>query len=152
MTTFPTEDLTRPDIKIAGFQLWILGYQYPDVNDPDDANWTRVVAHSGAVGASVWVSGSLVQISDLERWGDECDRMLRTGNSTAVLGSYEPDLFVEISVADRLGHLTMKVEITPDHLTQSHSFQFEIDQSYLPSLIAQCREATKRFPLRGIRA
>lgn len=29
----------------------------------------------------------------------------------------------------------MRVEITPDHQTQEHSFQVELDQSYLKSLI-----------------
>ncbi len=43
----------------------------------------------------------------------------------------------------------MRVRITPDNLTQSHSFEFEIDQSYLPGVIAQCGDVLFRFPVRG---
>jgi hypothetical protein len=41
------------------------------------------------------------------------------------------------------------VEITPDHMTQSHSFMFEIDQSYLAATLAQCHRLQERFPVKS---
>jgi hypothetical protein len=39
------------------------------------------------------------------------------------------------------------VEITPDHLTQRHRFTLELDQSYLPGLIASCDAILDRLPV-----
>ncbi len=50
-----------------------------------------------------------------------------------------------------LGYITMDVSITPDHRTQKHWFQFAIDQSHLPTLIAQCRSILEAYPIRGER-
>jgi hypothetical protein len=44
----------------------------------------------------------------------------------------------------------MEVSITPDHMTQRHGFQFNIDQSYLLPFIKQCQsllEATYAISL-----
>jgi hypothetical protein len=43
----------------------------------------------------------------------------------------------------------MRVQITPDHLTQEHSFEFELDQTYLPGIAAQCRTIADAYPVRG---
>jgi len=43
----------------------------------------------------------------------------------------------------------MQVLITPDNLTQEHSFEFEIDQSYLAGIAAQCRSIADAYPVRG---
>jgi hypothetical protein len=41
---------------------------------------------------------------------------------------------------------TLTVKITPDHMTQEHRFQFELDQSYLPAVVEQCRAILARYP------
>jgi hypothetical protein len=45
--------------------------------------------------------------------------------------------------------LHVRVEITPDHLAQGHWFEFEIDQSYLPSAVAQLTSLLAAFPVKG---
>ena len=64
------------------------------------------------------------------------------------LASLEPELAVELNM-DSPGKISMRVEITPDHMTQEHNFQFEIDQSYLVSLIESCRKVLAKYPIRG---
>jgi len=46
-------DLGEPDLKIAGFQLWAHGRQFPESEDSCDGNCLRVSAHRGASGTSV---------------------------------------------------------------------------------------------------
>jgi uncharacterized protein YicC (UPF0701 family) len=67
----------------------------------------------------------------------------------ASLAPLEPELRVQIKTSNSLGHLDMTVEITPNHLQQEHVFRFEIDQSYIPSIVEQCRAIEKSFPIRG---
>jgi hypothetical protein len=143
------DSLGQPALKMVGFQLWIHGRQFPTAQDYWDDNWLNVTAHCGACGASVWASGALVMVSDIERWATQCKTLYESGQGEAVLQPCEPNLLVCLRSSDRLGHILMRVEITPDHMTQQHRIDFEIDQSYLPSLMAQCRAIIEEYPIRG---
>ncbi|HWL39963.1 MAG TPA: hypothetical protein VNO75_06975 [Gemmatimonadaceae bacterium] len=150
MTAHPTpEELGAPDLKVAGFQLWVHGRQFPDSPDYYDGNWLRVTAHAGAAGASVWAAGAFLMVTDLIQWAHECDALVKGEVPAAELDPMEPELKVRIWKVDRLGHFTMRVQLTPDHLTQAHSFEFEIDQTYLPGIAAQCRTIADAYPVRG---
>lgn len=142
-------ELGAPDLNVAGFQLWVHGREFPGAHDYDDGNWLRVTAHCGGMGASVWASGAILMVIDIANFGDGCASMLRGESSMAELEPIEPELKVALEVADRLGHLHAKVEITPLYLWQAHWFQFEIDQSYLPGIVQQCAEIVRKYPIRG---
>ncbi len=145
----PQTNLGPPDLKIAGFELWIHGWAYPEAKDHDDANWLRVTAHCGANGASIRVHGSILRTTDIAGFSEHCAAMYRVGSGTAMLDPYEPELKVCLETADRVGHIRAQVEITPDHLTQSHRMEFDLDQSYLPDIIKQCGAILEDYPVRG---
>jgi hypothetical protein len=67
---------------------------------------------------------------------------------SAKLGCLEPNLHVTVE-CNTLGHVTVAVEITPDHLTQEHKFEFTTDQTFLAPAISGCRHLLERFPIRG---
>jgi len=144
-------DLGEPALWVAGFQLWIHGRQFPEASDYDDGNWLRVTAHCGASGASVWVEGAIVMVTDIAGFGMQCEAMLRGEASSAVLDPYEPELLVSIETADDLGHIRVQVEITADHLTQAHNMEFGVDQGCLPGFIKQCSAIVQEYPIRGIK-
>jgi len=147
-----SDKLGPPSLKVGGFALWVHGRQFPDSQDFYDGNWLNLTAHCGASGASVWVEGAILMIPDLERWADQCVALYESLRGEAELRSYEPELRVTISSANTLGHLTMRVEITPEHMRQRHVFNFELDQTYLPQLIRNCREIVAAYPIRGMKA
>jgi hypothetical protein len=144
-------DLGPPDLKVAAFQLWVHGRQFPEADDYYDGNWLRVTAHCGASGASIWVQGAILMVTDVAGFGDQCGAMIRGDSDSATLDPLEPELKVSLRVADRLGHLRGHVEITPDHLAQAHRLQFDLDQSYLPEIIRQCAAIVQKYPVRGAR-
>ena len=86
--------------------------------------------------------------TDIERFAGQCKGLLRGTTTEAALDPLEPQLRVTITAVDRLGHLRARVEITPDHISQSHTVEFEIDQSYLPDLIDQCSLILRDHPIR----
>jgi hypothetical protein len=135
------------DLKLAGLRLWVHGRQFPDAADPWDCNWLTVTAQCDDDGARVVTRGPILHLSELERWCGEAERLLETLAGEAKLACIEPNLSVVLT-ATSPGHVTLDVSITPDHLTQKHWFQFNIDQSYLPSLIAACRSILEAYPLR----
>jgi hypothetical protein len=143
------ENLGEPALKVAGFQLWVHGRQFPEADDYYDGNWLRVTAHCGASGASVWAQGAIVMVTDIAGFGQQCGAVLRGDSTSAVLDPMEPELRVTLEVADRLGHIRVQVEITADQLTQSHKMDFEVDQSYLASIINQCSAIVQDYPIRG---
>lgn len=142
-------DLGEPDLQVAGFQLWVHGRQFPEAEDYYDCNWLRVTAHCGASGASVWAQGAILMVTDIAGFGDRCAAILRGEVKSAALDPFEPELKVCLEASDSLGHIRAQVEITPDHLLQSHRFEFEVDQSYLPGIIKQCSEIVQKYPIRG---
>ncbi len=141
--------LGEPALKFMGLQLWIHGYEYPDSPEVHDDNWLRATAHCGESGASVWVKGSFLMTSDLEMFLKQCEELLRGHIQEAEFKPLEPALQLKLKSADKLGHLTLNVQITPDHMHQEHIFEFEVDQSYLPMVIEQCQGILRRYPVRG---
>jgi hypothetical protein len=143
------KELGPPALKVAGFQLWVHGRQFPDAEDADDGNWLRVTGHCGASGASVWVQGSFLMITDIERFGRDCRSLYEGKGGRAGLEPFEPELRIGLEATDQMGHIRADVELTPELLTQTHRMQFEIDQSYLPEIIEQCAAVVKAYPVRG---
>jgi hypothetical protein len=141
--------LGAPDLRIAGFQLWAHGYQFPDAEHPWDGNWLRVTAHCGATGASVWVSGALLDTVSVLRFRRGLATLHETLRGEAALESHEPNVVVRVAAADGAGHLAVRVELTPDHLAQGHWFDFEADQTYLPGILAACDALLARLPVRN---
>jgi hypothetical protein len=139
--------LGSPDLKLAGFQVWVHGYEFPDAEDAWDGNWLRATAHCGASGASVEVRGAFLDTVAVARFRAGMAAMYGTLDGAAALGTDEPTLDVRLTATVH-GHIHMHVEITPDHLHQAHSFDFEIDQSYLPRAITQCDALLQRYPVR----
>jgi len=142
-------DFGEPDLKVAGFQLWVHGRQFPESEDYYDGNWLRVTAHCGASGASVWSQGAILMVTDIAGFGDESAAMHKGDSKSAAMYPLEPELKVSLEAADCVGHVRVLVEVTPDHLAQSHRFEFEIDQSYLPDIIQQCSAIVQEYPVRG---
>ncbi len=145
----PHKDLGEPDLKIAGFQLWVNGRQCPDSEDYYDGNWLRVMAHCGGLGASVWAQGAILMVTDIAGFGDQCAAILEGKSKSAILEPFEPELKISFETTDRLGHIRAKIWITPNNLTQSHWFEFEVDQSYLPDIIQRCAAIVLKYPTRG---
>lgn len=136
------EEYGRPDLQIAGFQLWIHGLERPGAA-AEDGDWLRVSAHCGERGASVWAEGSIIMLSDIISLRDGCRGMLDGVIDEATMSPLEPELDLSIKKSDSLGHAELVVEITPDHMRQSHRFGFEIDQSYLQTVVDECDKIIK---------
>jgi hypothetical protein len=133
---------------IAGFDLWVHGYAYPASTDSWDGNWLRVTARCGGAGASVSVSGEVLDTVSIHRFRHELEALSRDLRGQATLKSHEPNLSVRLSADASTGHITVQVDITPDHMTQSHRMNFELDQSFLPETLAACDRILAKVPVR----
>jgi hypothetical protein len=144
-------DLGQPDISFSGFRLWIHGREAGDAREHwEDGNWLNVTAHCGGLRADVWAQGSILQLADLVRWLRQLEEMSRTMSGKAELAPIEPNLYVVFEM-DKLGHIAVQINLTPEPLSQHHEFREQIDQSYLPGLIRQITTVLQRYPIQGTR-
>jgi hypothetical protein len=139
----------EPDLKLGGFSLWVLGRQFPDANDFWDGNWLNVQARVQAPGASVEARGAIVHASEVAKFVEELEPLHTNLVGEAALRCIEPNLQIVIR-GDALGHMAVKVMITPDHMTQSHEFRFDLDQTYLGPLLDGCRNVLSNWPVRAV--
>lgn len=148
MASFEKE-LRDPDFCIGGFELWISGRQFPESNDYWDGNWLDVLARCTADSSVVQASGSILHLSELKKLITECKQIYDTLSGDAKLECMEPNIGLKIEMGNA-GHCELTVSITPDHLYQKHSFIFDLDQSYLPSLIKNLELILHSYPLKGL--
>ena len=135
-----------PDIKLAGLSVWVSSREFPDSDDYWDGNWLHVHIHVEADGASVQVSGPCVRTDEIEEFTEQLALLHRDLRGTANLACMEPYLAAKVTCGT-LGGVQVEVEVTPDHLAQSHRFLFGLDQSYLPAVLSGCRDVLHRFPV-----
>lgn len=140
--------LGPPDFKLEDLSLWIIGRQFPHANDYWDGNWLDVIACCKTDSAVVYAGGSILHLSELERWMEQCKQMDALLSGEAHLDCMEPNLNVKLSMKKR-GKCALWIRITPDHLFQKHEFINEIDQTYLPPLIQSLEAILFAYPLKG---
>jgi hypothetical protein len=142
------EPLGAPDLHITGLRLWIHGRQFPMADDYWDGNWLQVTVHCGAPGASVWVTGPILHVPEIAQFLRGVEAIHVSLQGEAILPCMEPELAISLT-AEGLGHITMVVDITSDHLSQTHRFTFTIDQTFLLPVIDSCRTILRQYPVKG---
>lgn len=144
----PIAEADEPDFTLAGLSLWIHGRQFPASDDYWDGNWLVVRARVEAPGALVECSGPIIHGPELLAFCKQLKELQASLAGSARLDCMEPNLGVLVEVG-WLGQVTMTVDITPDHITQSHRIRFEVDQTYLSAAAACCKALLNRVPFKG---
>ena len=143
----PQELYGDPDLKLEGLSIWALAREFPNSEDFWDGNWITVHAHVEAPGARVDVRGPWLRSDEVERFLDRLEALNQELKGVAELACIEPTLNVKVTCGS-LGHIQIAVEITPDHLSQSHRFEFFSDQTYLASAMTGCRNILAKYPVK----
>ena len=64
----------------------------------------------------------------------------------AEFNSLDPGLKFSLEM-NKLGQIAFDVDITPDHMTQKHTFEEAINQSYLPAAISGLQKVVDEYRL-----
>lgn len=141
------EALGEPDLQIAGLRVWVHGRQFPQSQDYWDGNWLRVTAYCSYPQSSVRAHGSIVHLGEIHGLCREVEKLYQTLQGQAELRCLEPNLGVVLQTQTG-GHIRVKISITPDHMTESHTYTDGFDQTDLPPIIEGCKAIFGKFPLR----
>jgi hypothetical protein len=142
------EQFGEADLSICGLRLWIHGRQFPDAIDYWDGNWLRVTAFCTYPHSAVQIqNNACVRTDEVARLLAGCEKLYSTLDGEAELKCMEPYISVEFAATAR-GHIGVKLSMTPDHIKETHEYEDEIDQSYLPAIISSCQAILEKFPIR----
>ena len=139
-----------PDVRIGPLRVWVHGRSHPDAHDYWDGNWLNATAECKGAQSRVVAHGSIIHLLEIVRFLKSLEDLSTDLKGSAVLDCMEPYLKVEIK-AKSLGHLQIIVDITADHLNESHRFKGETDQTYLPPMLDACRAVLAKYPVRDPR-
>jgi hypothetical protein len=138
---------SEPNLCCGPLKIWVLGRQFPDATDYWDGNWLNIVAHYSVGETSITVRGPMLHLGEITIWKDDLIKMRELLRGDADLPTTEPNLRVKLR-CNHLGHVEVNCSITPEHLSEHHTFAFEMDQTYLPALIGQCERVLEEYPVR----
>ncbi|WP_035547046.1 hypothetical protein [Burkholderia sp. 9120] len=147
MSEQPHVILAEPSLQIGRLKLWVHGRQFPLAQDYWDGNWLQVTALCGSASSTVSTVGPIVHLGELVQLLEECERLYESLSGIAKLDCMEPNLGVTLT-AKTSGHVDVRIHITPNHMLEKHEFTESFDQTFLPAIIAQCREILIEHPLR----
>ncbi|MGO4377658.1 hypothetical protein AB4Z19_05265 [Pseudoduganella sp. RAF19] len=148
MNFLELEQLGEPDLSICGLRLWIHGRQFPDAPDYWDGNWLRVTAYCNYSHSAVRIqNNSCLRTDEVGGFLAGCEKLYSSLSGKAELKCMEPYISVEFSASAR-GHIGVSLSVTPDHNKETHEYEDEIDQSYLPAIINSCQVILERYPIR----
>jgi hypothetical protein len=137
MTTFEPPALEDPQLQIGSLKVWIHGRQFPNAKDYWDGNWLRITAECSSSSSKVKIHGPIIHLGELAGLLVSCRQLYENLSGEANLDCMEPELNVRMK-AGSSGQIRLEISITPDNLNEEHLFRQDIDQSYLPSIIAAC--------------
>jgi hypothetical protein len=137
----------EPDVRLGALSLWGRSRQFDASDDYWDGNWIDVRARIDAPGARVETSGPWLRSDEIAAFTKELAALHRDLKGSAELHCMEQVLNVKMVCGVR-GEIDVSIELTPDH-SQSHRFEFVLDQSYLEATLAGCRQLLERFPVKG---
>lgn len=138
----------EPDFRLAGLSLWVSARQFPGSNDRWDGNWLNVGVRVEASGAVVEAQGPIVRSDELASFARALEEVDRSLDGEAQLDCIEPNLSIRLSCSRRTGQVEIVISITPDHMTQQHTFKFSSDQTILRPAISVLGRIIAQYPVK----
>ena len=141
--------LSGIDVQIGPLTLTVHDGQSPWSDESWDEDHLHIVAEIDLAGQSwVRVAGSFLTMRDIASFLDELRQLHQQAGRMAELGSFGPAFILRLA-GSSTGSIAAHLKLTPDILTQTHTFELQLDQTHLPGIIRQLDTILERFPVRG---
>lgn len=135
----------EPDLKLAGFSLFVTGWAFPNETDP----WSRdTLCYSALIetpASSVRFDG-LMSAHAIEHFRNELSLAHSSLSGQAELLIDEETTFSAIVKMASQGHAEIKLAVVTDFGMERHEFVFETDQTFLAESLRQLRSLVAHYP------
>lgn len=138
----------KPDLDLGVLQMWVHGRKYPESGDYWDGNWLNVTAHCGGEDSNVWVTGSIIHLTDLKTLQADLEKLCSSLNGAAVLETMEPNFGIDFEASPQK-EIHVKVHLTPNHLSQEHHYFFKVSQYELQKFMQEIKIILESNPIIG---
>jgi hypothetical protein len=141
--------LGRPDLQIAGLQIWIQDRQFPDSSDYWDGNWLYCTLHCGGPDSDVWLKKDpFIHIPELQRFYSSLMAFSSSMSGSARLETMEENLNLVIQSSNSQ-EIVMDVFITSNPALEEHHYTFSVTRDHVEDLLKQLNSLLSRFPIKG---
>lgn len=130
--------------------ITVLGRMHPEQDDFWDGNWL-ISPITVAVGGFTGSVAAGLRIDELAAFRRGLEKLHADLDGEARLDSMETWIHLSATADDR-GHITVKGDVMDrPGIGNTLSFELELDQSYLPDIIAALASIEQRYPVLGQR-
>jgi hypothetical protein len=136
-------------IKLAGFELTVLGRQFPNSHDVWDGNWLNVVCTCQDAPLKIKATGAFMTESEIE---DLQSKLVEAKSKTIDrirVEIIEPTLNLFLSSTPEK-QILLQVDLQPDGKYQSEKFEFRLNHDEIDIAIAECQAVLRAYPRRGV--
>jgi hypothetical protein len=136
-------------LKLAGFELIVLGRQFPDSHDVWDGNWLNVVCNCQDARLKLKATGPFLTVGEIMDLLDKLKQANEGEISFARVEIIEPELNLFLSVTSDK-QILLQADLQPEGKRQSVRFEFKLNQAEIQAAIEQCQIILQTYPMRGI--
>ena len=140
---------TPPDLRVGDIALWTLGRLAHPTPDPW---WVDEIVCCVAVGGGIAAElKGQIPSRNFASFLENLERCYESISGRAQLDGSDMGLVLEFDVSAR-GRVKVETRLfSPGTWYGQLAAELDVDQSYLPPLIAACRRILERFPVRATR-
>jgi hypothetical protein len=136
-------------LKLAGFELTILGRQFPDSHDVWDGNWLNVVCRSQDARLKVKATGPFLNVDEIADLHSKLMQVSTREIDRLRVEIMEPTLNLSLSMAPEK-QILLHVDLQPDGKKNSEHFEFSLNHGEIDVAIIQCQAILRAYPMRGV--
>jgi hypothetical protein len=126
----------------------VFGYEYPLIQDPEDANWLCVEI---SVSAGAWngrVRDAFVTTAEVKSLHDQLEELVGGKRNEAMFEPMEPHLIIKIAT-ETDGRIEVSgVAFDRPEGVNAIAFNWLVDLKQLKTLLHQLRDLEKEYPVR----
>ena len=125
-------------LKLAGFELTVLGRQFPDSHDVWDGNWLNFVCNCQDSRLKIKVTGPFLTVGEIMDLHGKLKQANGGEISFARVEIIEPELNLFLSITSE-NKILLQVDLQPDGKRQSERCEFKLNQTEISAAIEQCQ-------------
>jgi len=136
--------MADPDLTIENLELWVLDRPYLDSELAWDRNWLDIKVKYKSEWSLIEFCMQ-IRVIEIQSFMESCETVNRLLDGEIQLECLESNISLNLRI-DKQGQIKGDLIITQHPDIEKHEYEINIDQSYLPDIINQCKIILNKYP------